>query len=41
VIENMLRGFGADLQKVQAAFQPEGGAYGHHHQPHEEQHHHE
>ena len=41
VIEDMLRGFGADLQKVQAAFQPEGGAYGHHHQPHEGQHHHE
>jgi len=41
VIENMLRGFGADLQKVQAAFQPEGGAYGHHHQPHEGQRHHE
>lgn len=41
VIEEMLRGFGADLRKVQAAFQPEGGAYGHghHHQqgghPHE------
>jgi len=34
VIENMLRGFGADLVKVQAPFQPEGGAYGgnvHHH----------
>ena len=41
VIEDMLRGFGADLQKVQAAFQPEGGAYGHHHQPHEGQHHRE
>ena len=41
VIEDMLRGFGADLQTVQAAFQPEGGAYGHHHQPHEGQHHHE
>jgi urease accessory protein len=27
VIENMLSGFGADLVKVQAPFQPEGGAY--------------
>jgi urease accessory protein len=35
VIEDMLRGFGADLQTVQAAFQPEGGAYGHgHHHKH-------
>ena len=45
VIEGMLRGFGADLQRVQAAFQPEGGAYAHghhhHHQSHEDQHHHE
>lgn len=37
VIEEMLRGFGAELIKVQVAFQPEGGAYGrnehhnHHH----------
>ena len=34
VIEDMLRGFGADLVVVQAPFQPEGGAYtsqGHHH----------
>ena len=33
VIEDMLRGFGADLVVVQAPFQPEGGAYtgqGHH-----------
>jgi len=30
VIEDMLRGFGVDLVKVQAAFQPEGGAYGGH-----------
>ena len=37
VIENMLHGFGADLLKVQAAFQPEGGAYGHgHHHDHGE-----
>jgi len=41
VIEDMLRGFGAVLQTVQAAFQPEGGAYGHghrhkhHHGPHD------
>ena len=41
VIEAMLHGFGADLQRVRAAFQPEGGAYGHHHQSHEDQHHHE
>ena len=41
VIEDMLRGFGADLQKVEAAFQPEGGAYGHEHQhTHDEGHHH-
>jgi len=34
VIEDMLRGFGAYLLKVEAPFQPEGGAYGgngHHH----------
>jgi urease accessory protein len=31
VIEDMLRGFGADLVKVKAPFQPEGGAYGHSH----------
>jgi len=32
VIEDMLQGFGADLVKVQAPFQPEGGAYrGHSH----------
>jgi urease accessory protein len=34
VIKEMLRGFGADLVKVQAPFQPEGGAYsghGNHH----------
>jgi urease accessory protein len=40
VIEHMLRGFGAELQTVHAAFQPEGGAYGHghrhnHHGPHD------
>lgn len=43
VIEDMLRGFGADLRNVQAAFQPEGGAYGHghHHKHHDGSHHHE
>ena len=30
VIEDMLRGFGADLVRVEAPFQPEGGAYGGH-----------
>ena len=45
VIEEMLRGFGAGLMKVQVAFQPEGGAYGrhdhrhHHHHDEEEGHH--
>src|SRR5262250_1190238 len=28
VMEEMLQGFGAGLVRVQAAFQPEGGAYG-------------
>jgi len=37
VIEDMLRGFGVNLRRVQAAFQPEGGAYGHHHHRHEGQ----
>ena len=47
VIEEMLRGFGAALDKVQAAFQPEGGAYGathshdhHHNDDHDHQDHH-
>jgi urease accessory protein len=31
VIEDMLRGFGATVVKLQAAFQPEGGAYSDHH----------
>ena len=43
VIEKMLRGFGAELVKVQVAFQPEGGAYGrhdhHHHHDDGEGHH--
>jgi urease accessory protein len=30
VIEDMLHGFGAELTKLQAPFQPEGGAYGGH-----------
>jgi len=49
VIEEMLLGFGADLHKLQAAFQPEGGAYGathnhaHHHNDyyHNHDHHHD
>jgi urease accessory protein len=44
VIEDMLHGFGADLIKVQAPFQPEGGAYrghGHRHNDPESGHHHE
>lgn len=34
VIEDMLRGLGADLAPVQSAFQPEGGAFGSHGQSH-------
>jgi urease accessory protein len=44
VIEDMLHGFGADLVKVQAPFQPEGGAYsghGHHHNHDDRGHYHE
>jgi urease accessory protein len=44
VIEEMLLGFGAGIVKVQAAFQPEGGAYGghgHHHNHDEGGHDHE
>jgi urease accessory protein len=44
VIEEMLRGFGADLLHVEAPFQPEGGAYGGHNHDHEDgggEHHHE
>jgi urease accessory protein len=40
----MLDGFGADLVKVQAPFQPEGGAYsvnGHRHNHYDTRHHHE
>jgi urease accessory protein len=41
VIEDLLRGFGAHLVKMLAAFQPEGGAYGdpnHAHDRHESAH---
>jgi len=31
VIEAMLKGLGAELQHLGAAFEPESGAYGHHH----------
>jgi urease accessory protein len=42
VIEEMLHGFGADLVKAQAPFQPEGGAYsGHDHNHHDSRQHHE
>ena len=45
VIEHMLGGFGAELTKVHAPFQPEGGAYGgehgHHHNQNDGGHHHE
>ncbi len=42
VIEDMLHGFGADLVKVQAPFQPEGGAYSGHQRNHVDSgHHHE
>jgi len=45
VIEHMLRGFGAELTKAHAPFQPEGGAYGgghgDHHSHNDGGHHHE
>jgi urease accessory protein len=44
VIEDMLRRFGADLVRVQAPFQPEGGAYSgddHHHNHEHNGHHHD
>lgn len=44
VIEYMLGGFGADLEKMQGPFQPESGAYsghGHHHNHDDSGHHHE
>ena len=41
VIVGMLRGLGAELQKVDAPFNPEGGAYGEHNrQPGHHHHHH-
>lgn len=43
VIEDMLIGFGAKLAKIEAPFQPEGGAYGnsqHSHHHHDEAAHH-
>ena len=36
VIEDILHGFGAGLVKMQAPFQPEGGAYGGHGHAHED-----
>ena len=42
VIEKMLHGFGANLVKMEAPFQPEGGAYGsHHHDDGDGGHHHD
>jgi len=38
VLEEMLRGLGARLTQIDAAFEPEAGAYGHHHE-HERRHH--
>lgn len=40
VIKDMLEGLGARVQEIEAAFDPEGGAYGGHHQEHHEGHHH-
>jgi urease accessory protein len=37
VIEEMLRGMGAELRTVDAPFQPEGGAYAHHSHLHGEE----
>ena len=41
VIEDMLRGLGARLVPVEAAFDPELGAYAHHADAHAHDHHHE
>jgi urease accessory protein len=48
VIVAMLKGLGAELRKVDAPFNPEGGAYGehnrqpgHHHHHHGDDHHHD
>ena len=35
VIEAMLLGLGAELCRLEAAFEPEAGAYGHHHHSHD------
>jgi urease accessory protein len=40
VIEDMLRGFGANLVRKRATFQPEGGAYVHSHSHDEKEHQH-
>ena len=39
VIEQMLRGLGAQIQKVRAPFNPEGGAYGEHNRSTHQHHH--
>jgi len=41
VIEDMLRGLGARLSRVEAPFNPEHGAYGHHGVSHDHGHHHD
>ena len=41
VIEAMLDGFGAVLRKIDAPFQPEGGAYGGHNHQHDQNHDHD
>jgi urease accessory protein len=41
VIEDMLRGLGATVTEVKAAFDPEGGAYDTHHHTHANDHEHE
>jgi urease accessory protein len=47
VIEEMARGLGAEVTAIEAAFDPEGGAYapgaghGHHHHDHDHHHNHE
>ena len=40
VIEAMLLGLGADLHQLEAAFEPESGAYGQHHGAHHHHDHH-
>lgn len=48
VIEAMVRGLGAEVERIEAPFQPEGGAYageggrhGHHHHGHDDDHAHD